>query len=438
MMDLTLTALPRRISQCALLLLFASFASAQQADSDAVRPSATLTSQLLDHDFVNYFVFGNGTYDSHLPIFRNGESSYGGTFGYDVGGGITADHAFKDGDFSLSYRGDYRRYEHSSYGSGDTQNLSVLYNKRLSRKWAINLNASGGILTYGGSFYSSAGSGASTDITNPLSSQSRFANTGINLTYQQTRRLSYIFSGSFFYSNYNYSAAASSLGGTGSATVQYRTTARTTFGGTYSHSYYTYGSNFGNSTIDSGYLTLSHMFTSRWTATASAGLSHSNTHGTITLPVTLLLDQQLVTGYVTGPYKRSYNTPSFQLGISHYLKRSSITLSAGQGVNGGNGTYLTSKDQFATLTFSASSRRSNFSLGGSYFRLTSIANTVSQTYSTANFSASYGYTLHKYLAINFRYDFLHYDNLYAFGGLNESRVSLGFSFSSKSVPLTLF
>jgi hypothetical protein len=427
---------------CAIALLAAVGCCAQQSDAGSgdvvVQPSATLTSQILDHDFVNYFLFGNGTYDTNLPVIRNGASTYGGAFGWDVGGGVTASHSFKGGEFSLSYRGDYRHYNSNGYGNGNTQNLSLLFNKQLSRRWAVGFSLGGGILEYGGSFYSMEPTNASTDITNPLASRSRFASAGVNVTYSQTRRLSYVFSGAGFYSSYNYSGAARSLGGTGTASVQYRTTARTTIGGTYSHSYYTYSSNFGSSTIDGGFLTLSHMFSGHWSANLSAGETHSHSQGTITLPVTLLLGQQLVSGYITGPYNRSANTPSFQLGVSHYLKRSSVSLTGGQGVNAGNGTYLTSKDQFVTLTLSFSHRLSNFGLGGSYFRLTSIANTVSNTYSSANFSASYGYTLKKYIALNFRYDFIHYDNFYALQGVNESRVSLGVSFSSKSVPLTLF
>jgi hypothetical protein len=78
------------------------------------------------------------------------------------------------------------------------------------------------------------------------------------------------------------------------------------------------------------------------------------------------------------------------------------------------------------------------SFGGAFTRLTSVANTVSSQYSTATASASYGFNIVRYVNGNVRYDFIHYDNLYSLNGLNESRFSFGFSFDSKSVPLTLF
>jgi hypothetical protein len=104
----------------------------------------------------------------------------------------------------------------------------------------------------------------------------------------------------------------------------------------------------------------------------------------------------------------------------------------------GNGTFLTSRNQFLNGTYSYSRRRDNISFGVGYFRLESIANNVSQSYSSSNLSISYGRTLRRYLAANFRYDYLHYGGLYSFSSLNESRFTFGLSLSSKSIPMTLF
>jgi hypothetical protein len=151
-----------------------------------------------------------------------------------------------------------------------------------------------------------------------------------------------------------------------------------------------------------------------------------------------LLGQQLVSGFITGPYDRTYYAPSFQLGVSRNIKRSLVSISGGQGINAGNGTFLASKDQFVSGTLSFTHQSRNLSFAGAYTRLTSIANTVSSQYTTANLSVAYGFNIVRYVNGNLRYDFIHYDNLYQLNGLNESRFSFGFSFDSKSVPLTLF
>ena len=419
----------------ALLLMAAGVAAAQQAADEAPSPTTSLMSQFFEHDFVNIFAFGNGTYDTALPQLGSG---YGSAWGYSVGGGISAEHKFKDGTFSLSYRGDYRHYFARTYSNGTDQSLSILYTKRLSRHWSLGLQGSGGQIIYGGDFYSaSPGVGASV-LTNPLSTQSRFANAGLNLTYEQTRRLSYTFGGEFFYSAYNYAGAVNSTGGSGTASVNYRTTARTTVGATYTRTYFTYGQSRGSTSIDGAFLTASHTFPQHWLVSVSAGVSHTHSQGTITQAITLLLGQQLVSGFLIGPYNRTYYAPSFQGTLSRNMHRSLFSISGGQGINAGNGTFLASKDQFVTATYSLTRHLTNFSFGGGYTRLTSVANTISSRYTTANASASYGFNVARYLSANIRYDFLHYDNLYQLQGLNESRFSVGFSFSSKSVPLTLF
>ncbi len=419
-----------------LLLMTAGAAAAQQADEPA--PSTSLVSQFFDNDFVDIFAFGNGTYDTALPLLRGGSGGYGPAWGLSAGGGLTVGHKLKGGSFSLSYRGDYRHYFSNTYSGGTDQSLSILYSKRLSQHWSFGAQASGGTIVYGGSFYGGVAGGDTGALTNPLSSQSRFVNSGLNLTYEQTRRLSYTFGGQFFLSNYNYAGATNSLGGAGTAAINYRTTARTTIGASYTRTYFTYGQSRGQTSVDGAFLTGSHIFPSHWTASISAGVSHTHSQGTIIEPITILLGQQLVSGFIIGPYNRTYYAPSFTLSVSRNVKRSLFTVSGGQGINAGNGTFLASKDQFVSGTLSFTHQLRNLSFAGAYTRLTSVANTVSTQYTMATASVSYGFNIVKYVNGNIRYDFIHYDNLYQLNGLNESRFSFGFSFDSKSVPLTLF
>ena len=346
-----------------LLVLGSTIGQAQGVPDPTPQPSTTLASQFFEHDFVNVFAFGSGVYDSALPELTATSSKYGSAIGYDVGGGLTLGHEVSGGNISLSYRGDYRHYEANTFSNGTNQNLSLLYSKRLSRQWSILLQGGGGIVQYGGQIYNESPVGANV-LTNPLSSQSRFANAGITAIYEQSRRLSYTVGGQFFYNSYNYAGAASSKGGTGTASINYRTTSRTTIGGSYSYSYFTYGGMVGQSEINTGYLTLQHTFPSHWIASVSAGASRSHTHGIITQPITLLLGQQLVSGFITGPYNHTSISPSYQGSLSHNLRHSYFSISAGQGVNAGNGTFLTSRNQYASAALSATHRLSNFSLGG--------------------------------------------------------------------------
>ncbi len=421
-----------------LLVVSAGLAAAQQTASDVPQPSTSLASQFFEHDFVNVYAFGNGLWDSALPQISNTGAYRGSAFGYDAGGGLTLGHELKQGNFSLSYRGDYRSYGKTSYSNGTNQSLSLLFSKRLSRQWSILMQASGGLVSYGGQIYSEASAPGTTLLTNPLSSESRFANGGITLTYEQTRRLSYTFSGQGFYNSYSYAGAISSIGGTGTGSINYRTTSRTTIGGSYSHTYFSYSGRAGTTSIDSGFLTLQHTFPAHWFLSLSGGVSHSHTQGIITEPVTLVLDQQLVMGYITGPYDSKTYSPSFQGSLTKNIHHSFFSVNGGQGVNAGNGTFLTSKNQYVGATFSQVHHLSNLSFGGGYSRLTSLANTVTERYTSATASVSYGFPIIHFISGNIRYDFTHYADLYTLHGVNDNRITLGLSFSSKSIPLTLF
>jgi hypothetical protein len=410
-----------------------------QTPAPVDRSIPSMVGQLMDHDFVNFYVFGNAIYDSRIPILSStGQSIGSGSWGYQAGGGVTLAHRFYDGDISLSYRGDYRGYNSSSYGSGTDQNLSLLYNKRLSRHWTVSLPVSAGILLYGaGGYVVSPGAGGAIS-PNPLSPETRFVQAGVNLTYQQSRRLSYVFSGSFFVNNYNYVGAIGSTGVSGSGSLLYRLTGKTTAGVTYSHSYYHYSRQAGTTSVDGLSLSLTHDFPDHWQGSVSAGVNRADTQGILTQDVSILLGQQVIQGYFTGPYQRTSYVPSFQGTLTRFFRHSSASITGGQGVMPGNGTYLTSRDQFVTALYNITTRRSNIGAAYSFFHLTSISNLVTSAYTTSSLSFSYGYTLRRHLSANASYSYLHYGSLFALNSINDNIFTIGLSLSTKSLPLGLF
>lgn len=422
-----------------VLLCAAASVFGQSTDSGQTSSSPTpFAGQFFDHDFVNYFIFGNAVYDSDVPTLHGTSTAYGSGVGWEAGGGINAERTLKNGSISFSYRGDYRDYRSANFNGGTDQSLNFSFQKRLNRRWSISVNADGGIMFYGAGFYTAQPSGASGVISNPLSPETRFIGFGLNLSYRQTRRLSYVFGGNYFLNNYTYTSAIGSYGGSGSASLQYETTSKTTIGATYSRTYYTYTGISGQTSIDGASLNLSHRFPSHWQLDLSGGINRSHATGTITIPVSLILGGQLVSGYYNGTYNRSVISPSYQGALTHYYRHSSFTLMGGQSILPGNGTFLTSRDQFVSSLYSFSTRKSNVSFGGGFYRLESLANEITNTYTTGTFSASFGYNIAHYLSANIRYDYLHYGGLFTYGPVNEHRITAGLSLSSKSVPLSLY
>jgi len=108
----------------------------------------TLAGQFFEHDFVNYTLFGNIIFDSNLATLQGAQTANGSSLGWSADGGVSASHHTRNSAFSLSYRGDYRHYGSSGYGSGTDQNLSLGYSLQLSRRWSTSISATGGILLY--------------------------------------------------------------------------------------------------------------------------------------------------------------------------------------------------------------------------------------------------------------------------------------------------
>jgi hypothetical protein len=273
---------------------------------------------------------------------------------------------------------------------------------------------------------------------NPLSPETRYIQAAVNLTYQQTRRLSYVFGGSYFLNNYNYANAIGSVGVSGTASALYQLTGKTTVGATYSHSYYHYSHGAGSTSVDGVSLSLTHDFPDHWRASVSGGINRADTQGVLTIPVSVVLGQQVVQGYETGPYQRTSYVPSFQGTLTRFFQHSSASFSGGQGVIPGNGTYLTSRDLFLNALYSMTLRRALVNAGYSFFHLTSIANVITSSYTTSSFNVSYGYTLRQHLSANVGYSFIHYGSLFTLGNVNDNIITIGLSISTKSLPLGLY
>jgi hypothetical protein len=430
------------------LSLFAANAAAQEAgqvpatgsqdQGPSNNPIVTLASQFLEHDFFNFFLFANGVYDSQ-PLTVNGRSVNQGGWGFDGGGGAEVLKHFRDGFVSLSYRGDYRDYESTFYPSGTSQSLALTAQKALNRRWSVAFNANGGIFLFGGTYFGAAPSEVNNVQTNPFSTESRFLASGISLTYRQTRRLSYVFDGEYYLNRYNYTGAIGSTGVTGSGSALYRLTAKTTVGGTYSHTYFSYQGGAGQSNADTVVGTVSHVFLGHWYASASGGVTRTDSTGTISVPVLIVDGNNLLPGFVLGHYHTDRTFPSFQGTLSRPLRRSSLSVSGGQGISSGNGVFLASRNDFLNGYYSyKQSQRANLSLGGGFTHLTSVSNNVAYGYSSASFTAQYSYNIMRHLGSNFRYDYVRYGTIGDVGSRQDNRISFGVYFSSQSVPLTLF
>ena len=387
-------------------------------------------------DFFNFFAFANGLYDSNGAYLGAENPSMGG-IGTEVGGGATGYHQFEKGSLSLDYHGDYRSYQTSGFGSGTDQNLAFFY-QRLGKRWNFSIGESAGVFYAGGTYYSSQPSIQNPSVLvppNPLSAHTKFEGTTLSATYKQSARLSYEFSASYFLNRYTGFESIGSNNIIGAITAHYRITRRTTLSGTYSHSDYHYQHNGGDSGVDAGFLTLDHTFASRWKVSGSAGISRSNTSGTVEIPVLLEQQQQLIPIYVVGHYNQTTLYPYLQGTVVRLMKRSTASFSGGQSIGPGNGFYLASKTINVNGYYVYMLRRSNLSAGGYYSRLTSAANAINARQVAFGLDASYSYNVIRHLGLNLHYDYLRFSNLGTLNVPSDNRIAFGVYVTSKDIPL---
>ena len=409
-----------------------------QSASGAFNP-VSLASEFFERgNFVNYYAFANAVYDTFAPTLNNsGQTVNNGGFGFDLGGGATVAHTWKRSSLSFSYIGGYRHYSSAFFGNGTNQSLNLAFSRRMSRRWNLSTGVTAGTLLYGTGYFSAQAATNNNVQINPFSPNTRYASGYISVAYQQTRRLSYVFTGGAYLQRYDYPGAIGATGGNGDVAVVYRITARTTISGDYNHSYFVYQAGAGNTSLDGYNFSISHNFADRWSASAFGGITHTDVNGFFFLPL----------GPVTGttpvpvirvPYNTKATSPSFGGSISRQMRRSQISASGGQNVISGNGFYLASKSRYLNGFYSRSYQRMNVGFGAYYSRLSTLTNTVGYSYDTSGFGGNVGYFLIRHVSANARYDFLHYGTIGSITGVSDNRFAIGLSFSSKNIPLTLY
>lgn len=392
-------------------------------------------------DFLNLYGYANGTFDTNGYYLNLTGGNSGSSAGVTAGGGVSGYQESATSVLELSYRGDYRTYQASSFPSGNEQNLSFVYRKDFTPRWSFTISEAAGIVNNGGTFYSSAPNTENPSNivqANPFNAETRFTGTNLSLTYQKSARLSFEFGGSYFITRYSgiYSFGGNDI--TGNFSTRYRITRRTTFSGTYSRSNFVYKHHAGSTDVDNFFLTLTHDLGSHWTVSGSGGISRATSNGNVEVPLYIQVGQQIVSAVGIGHYSETSILPYYQGTLTHNLRHDSVSISGGQSVTPGNGIYLASR----TLGFNGlwihSMRRSNVSIAGYFSRLSSVANTISNSETTRGISASYAYNLVHHIGLNGRYDLIDYSSFGSYGGRADNRLSFGVYVTSKDIPLGLF
>ncbi len=386
-------------------------------------------------DYANLFLALNAIDDTSLPyatVTPNGNvvQEYGG-WGGQIGVGFNLYHRIQHGVLYLSYNGSYNRFDRPEFANGTSQNLTASYSRVLNHRWTLRASE-GFALSYNlGSTYSLIPTSGFFPSVQPYSQRAIFNSSSVTLGYQVNHHLSYFFGGDLFISSYQPTNAASYYGLSGVAGAAYRFTRRTTVSGSYTLSHLGYSQGDITSNIQTFTGTLSYVLTRRIELGASAGVSRVNSSGTAELNIVG------VTGatYVRGAYKQNTLTPNYTGSIFRNGLRSRFGLTGGEGISGGNGLYLTSKNIFVNGTGSYQVNR-KLSVNGlfGYSRLQSISNTASN-YSATNYNVSAGYQVRRHIFATGSFTGWRFPHYGALTNFDSRRLTVGVTFATRDYPL---
>src|SRR5262249_42881791 len=124
--------------------------------------------------------------------------------------------------------------------------------------------------------------------------------------------------------------------------------------------------------------------------------------------------------------------------LTRKFRRAGLSFNYGRGVSPGNGLYLTSRYESASVGFSYTGiRRVNFGADAGYGAFGSLTQNLGKYY---GFNGGTGLSYHLTKAVHFiaRYDYRHYEVNQSSFKRGSYRASLGFGFSPGDIPLALW
>jgi hypothetical protein len=424
----------------ALVFVLGSLAFAQtpdQAQSQDVGPTILSPSELelppevgtrtgRGGDYFNFFAYGDFIYNSNEP-FTTTPGANASSEGYDGGVGVDLLHYFRTGLVSLNYNGGYRGYSdlHDDPTDNIVQNLTFSFNKQFSRHFLFTFRQNAG-WNPGGWIPQEIVTSTSETALNPVAIRSQSLGSSVGVTIQQTRRLSWDVRGDFFDLTYKPSVNVGFIASDASFGVNYRITRKATLGASASYQYYSYSQSHGNASSDAAYVSLSYLFSPRMQLGLSGGASRSSfdSESAEIIGSTLFIFIGRETHY----------SPFASARFAVAAKHATFSASAGESVNGGNGTYLASTIIYVSGSFSyVPTRRLSLSVGGGYQRLASL-NTGPIT-PDEYVASSASYKLARHLGIRATAYFTSYNGVGTYQGNSYFNTTVGIIYTSADRPL---
>lgn len=393
----------------------------------------------------NFFVGVNGIYDSGIVALDVDDT--GEAVNSDVGGGQAmfgafGGHSWRRSGVGLEYRGDYRKYSRGVNFDGSDHALSVQYVATPNRRWEFGAQQVAGTTSrpFGGfaapSYISNNVVGV--PLTEIYNARAWYFQTSGTAGYRWTPRLMTTFGGGAFQTKRSAGLVGMS-GTTASASTERRFSRDLSIGGGYQYSHFSFPRAFGASDAHSVVAQVRRNIGRYSSVEFSGGGTRLETLGSESFALDPVI--AAILGRSTGQrvFHRVNWMPSVS-GTALFRKRQlSYTLGATHGANPGNGVYLTSAATSASAGVSYTGRRRvSFGASTSYTRLNSMWQEVAQDFSYYQVGGGMSWAIRDNLNFMSQIDHRIVSAGSQIRSLNGTSVSIGLSYNSSNIPLSLW
>lgn len=394
------------------------------------------------------FVTVGGSYDTGLNgvgVDVNGRPVNDSSYGIDISGGISGTHSWKHTSLGLDYAASFRHNPGHSFYDGTNQSLLLAVTHQLSRHMTISWHNDAGISSsnyYALNLPSTIPFDPSTTYvptTDFFDNRTIYLSSQARLTVRKSARLSYSVGASGFLTRRRSTALFGVSGVGANGDIQYRVSRRSTIGGGYAYTKYTYHGVFSGTDL--------HAFTGSYSIAISRALEFSAYAGVMRYEIKFIeivaIDPAIAALVgISSARQVAYHinsTPTFGARLSYTLRRGVLYANGGHSITPGNGLFLTSTSTNAGVGYTYTARR-NWTIGATaiYTYSDSLGNFVgaygsySSNLTIGRQVAPYTHGLLTFSARRYNSgDFRNY-NKWAYG------IRLGLGFAPGDVPIRLW
>ena len=393
---------------------------------------------------VDLRLFGNvnGIYDNGLqPYSVDGKGqlvTVDGMYGVEASVGAYGVHKFRHAKLGLDYKGTYRHYANFSFFDGTDHTLALGYTYQKSRRLVFDMRQIAGSISQGTPFGAVAQIGDS--VVTPSSvlfdNRMNYLQSSLDVNYRLTERTTVTFGGDGFGVWRKATGLIGMQGYELHGTLQRRLTKRTTVAANYQHAHYDFPKAFGESDINSFTGTFATQLGEFWTLKLEGGAYMVEVQGLQRVAVDPVIAALLGVQTSLQTFYQKSIFPQVDASLTRKFHRANLIFQYQNGATGGNGVYLTSRQDSGNANFSyTASRKWSFSINGGYYRLQGIGQSL-QPYSQYIAGSGLTYSLTHALQLVARYDKRHQEIISGIYRQNSYRATFGISFSPADIPLS--